>query len=89
MDTPRRICQLSRKWLYFSSYFQLPRKGKDVMPHVIDEKCIVCGACVPFCPEGAISEGHPIYVIDPQQCNDCGECILACSVGEISKMPEE
>jgi len=30
------------------------------------------------CPEGAISEGDPIYVIDPDKCTDCGTCQEAC-----------
>jgi ferredoxin len=54
------------------------------MAHKIDKKCTECGACVPECPEGAISEGQP-YVIDPEKCNDCGKCVGVCPVEAISK----
>jgi len=44
------------------------------MAHVISEECIACGACLPECPDGAISEGD-IYVIDVDICTDCGTCV--------------
>jgi ferredoxin len=37
----------------------------------ITEECINCGACVPECPNEAITEGDSIYVIDPEQCTEC------------------
>ncbi len=48
------------------------------MPHKITEDCISCGACEPECPEGAISEGDDIYVINPDMCTDCGACVEVC-----------
>jgi ferredoxin len=41
------------------------------MATYITEECINCGACEPECPNGAISEGDDIYVIDPQKCTEC------------------
>ncbi len=38
--------------------------------HIIDA-CINCGACEPECPNIAISEGNPTYVIDPKKCTEC------------------
>lgn len=38
--------------------------------HITDE-CINCGACEPECPNGAISEGEEIYIIDPNLCTEC------------------
>ncbi len=35
------------------------------MATLITEECINCGACEPECPNGAISQGDDIYVIDP------------------------
>ncbi len=41
------------------------------MATVITEECINCGACEPECPNGAISQGDDIYVIDPKLCTEC------------------
>ena len=49
------------------------------MAYVITDECIACGACIPECPEDAISEGD-IYVIDPELCDDCGSCADVCPV---------
>ena len=38
--------------------------------HITDD-CINCGACEPECPNGAISEGDEIFVIDPNLCTEC------------------
>jgi len=48
------------------------------MAHTITDECLACAACVDECPEGAIAEGDPIYVIDPELCTDCGTCVDAC-----------
>src|SRR3970040_1922467 len=41
------------------------------MATIITEECINCGACEPECPNGAISQGDDIYVIDPALCTEC------------------
>ena len=38
---------------------------------MITSECINCGACEPECPNNAISQGDPIYVIDPLLCTEC------------------
>lgn len=54
------------------------------MATLINEDCINCGACEDECPNGAISMGEEIFVIDPDLCTECvgshGEqmCALAC-----------
>lgn len=56
------------------------------MAYVINDECIVCGACEPECPNEAISEGDEIYIIDPDRCTECvgfydeSQCALACPV---------
>lgn len=37
----------------------------------ITEDCIACDACLDECPNGAISEGDPIYIIDAAKCTEC------------------
>ncbi|WKZ33275.1 MAG: 4Fe-4S binding protein [Thermodesulfobacteriota bacterium] len=49
------------------------------MSYLILEECIACGACLPECPEGAISEGTP-YKIDHRLCTECGACAEVCPV---------
>ncbi len=57
---------------------------------VIDT-CIACGACVPECPVNAITEGDPIYIIDPDKCVECQgyfdspQCVAVCPVDCIVK----
>ena len=48
------------------------------MAHRITDECLACAACIDECPEEAISEGDPIYVIDPALCTDCGTCVDSC-----------
>jgi len=50
------------------------------MTHHISDECISCGACESECPEGAISAGDSIYVIDPEKCTDCATCVGVCPV---------
>jgi len=48
------------------------------MAYVITEECAACGTCETECPVGAISEGDPIFKIDPEACTDCGTCAEVC-----------
>jgi len=41
------------------------------MATMITAECINCGACEPECPNNAISQGDPVYVIDPILCTEC------------------
>ena len=41
------------------------------MATMITSDCINCGACEPECPNNAISQGDPVYVIDPLLCTEC------------------
>ena len=56
------------------------------MALMITEECISCDACVPECPNEAISEGSNIYVIDPAFCQECEgdfdtpQCVEICPV---------
>ena len=64
------------------------------MSLLINEECIACDACIDECPNGAIEEGDPIYVIDPDRCTECvGEydepaCIAVCPVDCIVPDPD-
>lgn len=56
------------------------------MALIITEECINCDVCEPECPNGAISAGPEIYVIDPALCTECvghydrSQCVEVCPV---------
>ncbi|MDR1467479.1 MAG: 4Fe-4S binding protein [Oscillospiraceae bacterium] len=50
------------------------------MTYIIDNKCIMCGACEEQCPSGAISIGKDQYTIDKNLCISCGACAAVCPV---------
>ena len=53
------------------------------------EKCVKCGVCAVFCPEGCIAmqrDGLPLA--DMEYCKGCGICVLECWTGCI-EMTEE
>ena len=63
------------------------------MALIINEECIACDACLPECPNDAISEGDPIYIIDPNLCSECvgffdePQCVEVCPVDSIVPDP--
>lgn len=64
------------------------------MALLINDDCIACDACVAECPNDAITEGDPIYVIDPDLCTECvgfyddPQCIEICPVECIVPDPD-
>ncbi len=41
------------------------------MALMISDECINCDVCEAECPNGALSQGENIYVIDPRKCTEC------------------
>ena len=64
------------------------------MALMITDQCINCDVCEPECPNGAISQGEDIYVINPELCTECvghhdkPQCIEVCPVDCIEKDPD-
>ena len=60
----------------------------------ITDQCINCDVCEPECPNGAISMGEEIYVIDWRRCTECvghfdkPQCQEVCPVDCIPLDPE-
>ena len=56
------------------------------MAYKITDECISCGACETECPNAAISEGDPVFLIDPDRCTECvgsyesSQCANVCPV---------
>ncbi|MDD5059373.1 MAG: YfhL family 4Fe-4S dicluster ferredoxin [Sideroxydans sp.] len=63
------------------------------MALLITEECINCDVCEPECPNGALSQGEDIYIIDPAKCTECvghfdtPQCIEVCPVDCILQDP--
>lgn len=64
------------------------------MSLIINDECINCDVCEPECPNGAISQGEDIYIINPALCTECvghydvPQCMEVCPVDCIDKDPE-
>ena len=64
------------------------------MAMIISDECINCDVCEPECPNGAITQGDEIYVIDPAKCTECvghfdtPQCVEVCPVDCITRDPE-
>lgn len=64
------------------------------MALTITDECTNCDACVPVCPNEAISEGDIIYEIETSRCTECvgaedePQCILVCPVDCIIPDPD-
>ena len=63
------------------------------MALIITDECINCDVCEPECPNGAITQGTEIYVIDPAKCTECvghfdkPQCQIVCPVDCIPNDP--
>jgi ferredoxin len=61
---------------------------------MITNECIACDACRDECPNYAIEEADPIYIIDPDSCTECvghfdePQCIAVCPVECIEPDPD-
>jgi ferredoxin len=74
----------------------LRNQGKEGvrMAYKITEDCINCGACEPECPNNAIREGDPVYVVDPDKCTECvgfyasSRCVEVCPVDSCIPDPD-
>jgi len=55
---------------------------------LVTVKCIGCGTCVQFCPEGCIKIENKKAVIDYDYCKGCLICISECPVKAIESERE-
>ncbi len=54
----------------------------------IVDACVNCWACAPLCPNKAIYEAKPHFLIDPDRCTECigdhddPQCAAVCPIEE-------
>ena len=56
---------------------------RSIRPVVDNEKCLGCGQCYLYCPDGVISIKDGKAVIDYDFCKGCGICEKICKPGAI------
>ena len=60
----------------------------------ITEECINCDVCEPECPNGALTQGGKMYVVDSEKCTECvghfdtPQCAEVCPVNCITQDPD-
>ncbi len=56
------------------------------MSLLITDECINCDVCEPECPNGAITQGEEVYLINSALCTECvghyetSQCVDVCPV---------
>jgi len=77
----------------------IPEPGNAVVYHTGDwrtdrpvwnkERCIKCGICSLFCPEGCVRvDPEGFFEADLDYCKGCGICATECWTGAISMVEE-
>ncbi len=49
---------------------------------VVEEECVGCGQCVPFCPKEALRVWG-VAELSREDCDDCLVCVEYCPVGAL------
>jgi pyruvate ferredoxin oxidoreductase delta subunit len=63
---------------------------KTDKPVVDTKRCIKCGVCWLFCPEGCIDKTEEgFFIADLSYCKGCGICSVECWTGCIAMVEEE
>jgi len=47
---------------------------------IVQEICIQCGSCAPFCKNEAIDWVEHQFIINPERCEMCGTCLEYCPI---------
>jgi 2-oxoacid:acceptor oxidoreductase delta subunit (pyruvate/2-ketoisovalerate family) len=58
-------------------------------PEIDQDKCIDCGNCWIYCPDGVVAKKGKEYIIDYDFCKGCGICANECPTEAIEMVLEE
>ncbi|MDR1891650.1 MAG: 4Fe-4S binding protein [Oscillospiraceae bacterium] len=66
----------------FEAGYLVSKNGgwRSVRPVIDKERCVRCGQCYLYCPDGTIS---PEFEVDYDFCKGCGICAKICKRGAI------
>jgi pyruvate formate lyase activating enzyme len=53
------------------------------------DKCILCGDCIPVCPQSAISILAKTIILNREICDNCGQCVSACNTDALLLFGQE
>jgi pyruvate ferredoxin oxidoreductase delta subunit len=62
---------------------------RSLKPVVDEQKCIGCGMCWTYCPEGCIEKSEKKFKVNFDYCKGCGICSNECPVKAITMVMEE
>jgi len=57
---------------------------RTVDPRIDQSSCVRCGACLMYCPVGAVTREGEVFRIDLEYCKGCGICANECPKGAIT-----
>lgn len=57
-------------------------------PEVDQDKCVKCGNCQTYCPEGTVILNDEGVIFDYRYCKGCGVCANECPVKAIQMVRE-
>lgn len=67
-----------------------PGDRVNVFPQWDKDRCIRCGVCYVYCPDGAVyRQTDGFFDVDKQKCKGCGICHRECWFGVISMVLED
>jgi pyruvate ferredoxin oxidoreductase delta subunit len=67
-----------------------PGDKKELTPEWDRDKCIRCGLCYVYCPDGAVYHTDDgFFEADGERCKGCSICHRECWLGAISMVKEE
>jgi pyruvate ferredoxin oxidoreductase delta subunit len=68
----------------------MPGDRRKALPEWDKDRCIRCGLCYIYCPDGAVYRTDDgFFEADEKMCKGCGICHRECWFGSISMVEEE